>query len=293
MKLKKKDLKIVGKTSHSGKIVDPQGISSTVLGQRMNTVPHILMKSPSSTDSAGSEGSGEALNSAEDTDASDPMTSTSTPTKSTQPDSEEKTIIQATLGESIQGTSPIMISFAEAFLAKPSLLRAKGKVSKTLVERYSSRYTELSKTKNLSCYSLKTLKASFLQELSSAQESIKQLKEREKENLQTILNESKTNPEEAGKKLRSMLEKATSSLKSSSPYSNWGIGSNTRFLTASISEFPRLGRECSLSDILEKDVPDQYFLSQSQVEALTSGMQESKLHQHYKAQDTLPETTEE
>lgn len=36
-----KELKIVGTVSHSGKIVNPKGICSTVLGQRMNTVPHI------------------------------------------------------------------------------------------------------------------------------------------------------------------------------------------------------------------------------------------------------------
>ena len=159
------------------------------------------MKSDSSTDSAGSEVSdsdskepiviedfykgrktrkyrGEAptlrgnrhgLKVAVSSDVSVPTTSTSTPTKSTQPDSEKKTIIQATLGESIQGTSPIMTSFAEAFLAKPSLLPEKGKVSKILVERFSSRYTELSKTKDLSCYSLKMFRDSCLRELSSVQ----------------------------------------------------------------------------------------------------------------------------
>ena len=36
---------------------------------------------------------------------------------------------------------------------------------------------------------------------------------------------------------------------------------NGRYLTAKISESPRIGKECSLSDILEEEVEDKYFLS--------------------------------
>jgi hypothetical protein len=48
----------------------------------------------------------------------------------------------------------------------------------------------------------------------------------------------------------------------------WGMMSSGRCLTANISGFPRIGRECSLSDILEERVPDKYFLSDKLLKAL-------------------------
>jgi len=45
------------------------------------------------------------------------------------------------------------------------------------------------------------------------------------------------------------------------PWQNWGILSNGRCLTAKISEFHRTGNECLLLDILQKQVPQKYFLS--------------------------------
>ena len=42
---------------------------------------------------------------------------------------------------------------------------------------------------------------------------------------------------------------------------NWGTMSNGRCLTANILGFPRIGKECSLLDILEKQVGEKYFLS--------------------------------
>jgi len=42
---------------------------------------------------------------------------------------------------------------------------------------------------------------------------------------------------------------------------NWGMVVNGRCLTANISGFPRIGKECSLSDILEKSPDQKYFLS--------------------------------
>ena len=42
---------------------------------------------------------------------------------------------------------------------------------------------------------------------------------------------------------------------------NWGTMSHGRCLAARISEFPNPERECILSDILETDVPEKYFLS--------------------------------
>ncbi|ADG00867.1 hypothetical protein CBF_3282 [Clostridium botulinum F str. 230613] len=47
-----------------------------------------------------------------------------------------------------------------------------------------------------------------------------------------------------------------------------GMMQNGRLLTQEISEFHRTGKECSLLDILEKEVPEKYFLSQEQVNRL-------------------------
>ena len=44
-------------------------------------------------------------------------------------------------------------------------------------------------------------------------------------------------------------------------WETWGIGWNGRFLTARITESHKTGKECSLSDILETDVANKYFLS--------------------------------
>ena len=55
-------------------------------------------------------------------------------------------------------------------------------------------------------------------------------------------------------------------------WKSWGvsaIGQSGRFSTLSGSVYPRTGSACSLSDILEEEVPDQYFLSQKLVKTLT------------------------
>lgn len=53
--------------------------------------------------------------------------------------------------------------------------------------------------------------------------------------------------------------------KPSSPrLQNWGMLSNGKCLTQRISESHRIGKECSLSDILEDSVDDKYFLSEKQ-----------------------------
>jgi hypothetical protein len=43
---------------------------------------------------------------------------------------------------------------------------------------------------------------------------------------------------------------------------NWGMTVNGKCLTARISESHRTGKECSLSDILEEQVDQKYFLSE-------------------------------
>ena len=48
----------------------------------------------------------------------------------------------------------------------------------------------------------------------------------------------------------------------------WGIELNGRYLIASTLEFPKTGKECSLSDILEEKVDQKYFLSEKAVATL-------------------------
>ena len=53
---------------------------------------------------------------------------------------------------------------------------------------------------------------------------------------------------------------------------NWmksGMMQNGKFLTQKTSEFHRTGKECSLLDILEDEVPEKYFLSEKQIEYIT------------------------
>ena len=55
---------------------------------------------------------------------------------------------------------------------------------------------------------------------------------------------------------------------SSIRWMNWGTMSHGKCLTARISESPNPEKECILSDILETDVPEKYYLSQKQMERL-------------------------
>lgn len=64
---------------------------------------------------------------------------------------------------------------------------------------------------------------------------------------------------------------AAGRLRSSSVrWMNWGTMSRGKCLTARILESPNPARGCILSDILETDVPEKYFLSQTQMERLLS-----------------------
>lgn len=58
------------------------------------------------------------------------------------------------------------------------------------------------------------------------------------------------------------------SFPSSWQWKNSGTISNGICSTASITEYPRTGRECILSDILEDVVPEKYFLSKEQMEKI-------------------------
>lgn len=49
-------------------------------------------------------------------------------------------------------------------------------------------------------------------------------------------------------------------------YMTWGMTLNGKCLTARISEFPKTENVCSLSDILEENVPQEFFLSQEKIQ---------------------------
>jgi len=63
------------------------------------------------------------------------------------------------------------------------------------------------------------------------------------------------------------IKKEKRSKSSFNRWRNWGIGLNGKYLTADIL-FPKTESEYSLSDILEKEVDEKYFLSSSMVEYL-------------------------
>ena len=62
----------------------------------------------------------------------------------------------------------------------------------------------------------------------------------------------------------------------SKPLMNWGTTANGKFLTARISESHRIGKECSLSDILEEQVDQKYFLSEKVQNKLLSTLSREK-----------------
>ena len=57
---------------------------------------------------------------------------------------------------------------------------------------------------------------------------------------------------------------------SSEPWMNWGTMWNGKILTAKILESPKTGSVCSLSDILEDTVPEEFFLSDEKVSQLVA-----------------------
>ena len=55
---------------------------------------------------------------------------------------------------------------------------------------------------------------------------------------------------------------------SSMRFQNWGIMSDGKCLTARILEYPKPEKECFLSAILEKNAPERYYLSPTQIQKL-------------------------
>ena len=84
-------------------------------------------------------------------------------------------------------------------------------------------------------------------------------------------------PDSYWKTLKDCFLTTTDSLsKPSSPrLMNWGTTSNGKCLTARITESPRTGSECSLSDILEEHPDQKYFLSAEATIRLVKNMQEA------------------
>ena len=63
-------------------------------------------------------------------------------------------------------------------------------------------------------------------------------------------------------------------------FQNWGIMFNGWFLTANFSEFPRTERGYSLSEVLEEQVDQKYYLSEKQMKSLQEAHQgKRKFHQ--------------
>ena len=61
------------------------------------------------------------------------------------------------------------------------------------------------------------------------------------------------------------------------PFLTWGIFANGRYLTARIMESPRTEKGCSLSDILEENPDDKYFLSDTQTKWVMGRVKSNKL----------------
>lgn len=66
----------------------------------------------------------------------------------------------------------------------------------------------------------------------------------------------------------STTTKETPLKQSSERLMNWGMMWNGKCLTAKILESPKIGSVCSLSDILEENVPETFFLSAEKVSQL-------------------------
>ena len=66
-------------------------------------------------------------------------------------------------------------------------------------------------------------------------------------------------------------------LESSSPaWMNWGMTSNGNVLTARISESHRIGNEYSLSEILEENPDQKYFLSEDAMQRMVYKTEKNK-----------------
>ena len=63
---------------------------------------------------------------------------------------------------------------------------------------------------------------------------------------------------------------------SSEPWTDWGMMWSGKYLTARISESLKIGSGCSLSDILEDNVPETFFLSSEKMQNLIINSRKQK-----------------
>ena len=68
----------------------------------------------------------------------------------------------------------------------------------------------------------------------------------------------------------STMTREIPSRSSSQRWMSWGTTWNGKCLTARILESPKIGSVCSLSDILEENVPETFFLSEEKTSQLVA-----------------------
>jgi len=129
------DLKVLGEVSHRGKLVDKNGISSTMIGRRTNNVPHISVQSGI-------------------------VKRTSTQSRPTTRTS-RKNGNQATSPKSTHQASLTSICSVEDSPASLFRLLENGRVSRILEVLFSLNSVVSPKRKDLDCFSLKTSKDSL------------------------------------------------------------------------------------------------------------------------------------
>ena len=183
------------------------------------------------------------------------------------PDTGRKQKSGPTPQKSTPKNSRTLTACAQDSLVRLSRLRANGSALKSLEARYFMKSLGLQNKNDLAYYSLKTLRDSCQQDLPQAQATIKQLKETEREKLQTICSESKTNPDEALRKFQSTFKKANASCRFYVRWMKSGMMSNGKVSTANIL-YRKTGPGYFLSDILEANPDPKYFLSDKQVESI-------------------------
>lgn len=79
---------------------------------------------------------------------------------------------------------------------------------------------------------------------------------------------------------------------SSERWGTWGIGGSTKCLTANVG-YHKIEREYSLLDILEKEVPDRFFLSKKRIQGIIQHMQRHKAKGNGFQPRFIPVTIEE
>jgi len=89
-----------------------------------------------------------------------------------------------------------------------------------------------------------------------------------------------------------LTTKGKLSVLSSIHWMNLGMTSNGKCLTVKTSESPRIGKECSLSDILEEEVDPKYFLSEKAVRGLLKGQSKPQLLDVFKGGVTQGDITQ-